>query len=103
VLYTPPGACPAGTFPDAIAYAVCGPCPLGGHCPGGNVVWPKPGYYAKSQTDLPVACNYANACPGVLFTTVNNVKILSTNSCSEGYEGEFCSRCEVGYTQVPTL
>jgi hypothetical protein len=30
----------------------CVPCPVGGYCPGGNRVWPQPGWYAVIVADL---------------------------------------------------
>ena len=45
-LSRPPSAanCPVGEG------ASCSPCPTGAICPGGNRVWPQPGYWTPSET-----------------------------------------------------
>ncbi len=54
--------------------AACAPCPVGGVCPGGNVVTSQPGYVASSSSQyIFLQCLSVAACPG-------------NNTCGIGYE-----------------
>jgi hypothetical protein len=77
----------------------CGPCPSGGYCPGGSVVWPLAGYWSVDEFTAPSACAFAIACPGVnllAFEGGGGAKI-DVSTCAVGYVGSYCSACDDAY------
>jgi hypothetical protein len=75
----------------------CGPCPTGGHCPGGGVVWPLPGYWSTDAFSAPLPCAFPKACPGVNLETANGGGTFDVSACAVGYIGDYCSTCEEAY------
>lgn len=78
----------------------CIPCPAGGLCPGGYVLWSAPGWYVRSQDSqqLPLRCAY----PATLRCTGWNVE-AGTTSCGAGYApGSFaCGSCADSWYSDP--
>jgi hypothetical protein len=83
--------------PSAMKYADrCKPCPAGGYCPGGGVVWPTKGYWSASEMSMPLQCKFAEACPGVQLDEGNASAIaffIKTDRCAVGFAGDYCSKC----------
>jgi hypothetical protein len=81
--------CPkVGTFGKG---ADCKPCPTGAVCPGGNRIWPKPGYWnLNEESGFVTNCVPTARCAG--YSGYQN----DTQSCSPGYTGDYCSRCVKG-------
>jgi hypothetical protein len=82
----------------------CKSCPPGGLCPGGNRVYPMPGYYSTGPTDdRPVRCGAWDACDNSMFGgdryTMNNCDPPrdAHTVCKRGYMGLGCNTCETGY------
>jgi hypothetical protein len=102
-LYTDPqfGACTNASDPTSLQCAygsgdACRPCPAGALCPGGYRVWPRPGYYAPSETaDAVVPCEPPD--PLVRCTGWN--ASVSATQCGAGYlQGSYtCSACAPGF------
>ena len=93
-LYSTPVPCTTGWLVDG----GCAPCPTGGYCPGGGRVWPLPGYWSYSETQLPVACGLPQSCPGALSNAqLSPDGSRSTSVCAAGYSGTFCSSCASAY------
>ena len=76
--------------PEAGEYALnnsCSSCPAHATCPGGDRVWPLPGYWSPDELSPPYACPLPSSrCLGG-----------SNSSCAVGYRGELCSLCADGY------
>jgi hypothetical protein len=67
----------------------CFKCPEGGVCPGGNRIWPKPGYWNTGETSGFVsACSPPEACLGGRDPAA---------ACARGYVGPFCGTCTKDY------
>lgn len=67
----------------------CKTCPTGGVCPGGYRLWPKSGYWVKSEFSKTVSRCAAPAderCIGGRFS-----------ECGAGYTGEICGECSDDY------
>jgi hypothetical protein len=76
----------------------CGPCPSGGYCPGGSVVWPLAGYWSVNEFTAPSACAFASACPGVnLALEGGDGAKVDVSTCAAGYMGSYCSACDDAY------
>lgn len=57
-------------------------------CPGGNVLFPKPGYWRwNDDSDNFLKCRAPEACLGGNILNLNGV-------CAEGYMGNACGTCE---------
>eukprot|EP00163_Fabomonas_tropica_P015400 TRINITY_DN281_c0_g1_i10.p1 TRINITY_DN281_c0_g1~~TRINITY_DN281_c0_g1_i10.p1 ORF type:complete len:3420 (-),score=518.30 TRINITY_DN281_c0_g1_i10:122-10381(-) len=68
----------------------CRPCPTHATCPGGNRIWPDPGFWNRDETSAAVfQCNPPEACLGG-----------RTSDCDLGYRGDFCSQCITGYAKA---
>jgi hypothetical protein len=61
----------------------CKPCPKGGVCPGGNRIYPLPGYWNAGETSGFVSpCSSTERCLGGPLS-----------SCGVGYMGDYCALC----------
>jgi hypothetical protein len=70
-------------------FGSCRPCPEGGECPGGERVWPKPGYWNPGEASgYVVKCRVEEACVGGRHLG---------EMCAVGYEGRLCGTCSPGY------
>ncbi|TNV88085.1 hypothetical protein FGO68_gene10378 [Halteria grandinella] len=68
-------------------------------CPGGNLVYPLPGYWRSSNiSELFYACLYPEACLGR-----NNQTETFIGQCAEGYQGILCADCAQKYSKNPSL
>jgi hypothetical protein len=119
VYYTASSCITQGTYaPYATSNAVCLVCPNGGYCPGGERVWPLPGYWALNEYTSPITCASTHACPGAMLPAMLSAggeggpsamlpAMLSsmlaeegltvTTECGVGYEGIACSYCSEGF------
>ena len=75
-------------FYNLEAGQACSECLEGGICPGGDLIFAKPGYWRRNNTDHIFKCFNEDACLGDQNTTI----------CSVGYEGNLCQVCSLGYT-----
>ena len=64
----------------------CTTCPHGGFCPGGNRVWPLPGFYAVGDLPPVFGCDPPEACLGG-----------RGSPCAIAYEGIGCGACSDGF------
>jgi hypothetical protein len=66
----------------------CRRCPAGGYCPGGNRIWPIPGYFNFGEfTGAVYQCQPPEErCIGSKYSL-----------CGEGYTGTLCSQCASNY------
>jgi hypothetical protein len=71
----------AGGDPDS-----CQQCPSNAKCPGGDQIVPLPGFWQSSVKSVQI-----HKCP--LFTAACG----QDGICTEGYKGNLCGECEVGY------
>ena len=87
--------CPLGTKDR------CTPCPSGAFCPGGNVAWPKCGYFVFGYNDssprsfprvekCPIPSS--ERCPGY-----NASLGFRSGQCGVGYEGDLCVACSFNF------
>jgi hypothetical protein len=61
----------------------CKPCPPGATCPGGNRIWPNPGYWSAGEfSGSVIACDPPAACEGG-----------QGSACRKGHQGYSCSSC----------
>lgn len=67
-------------------YDSCQQCPDNAKCPGGDQVVPLPGFWQSSLKSVQM-----HKCP--LFT----VACGQDGVCTEGYKGNLCGECDVGY------
>ena len=75
----------------------CKSCPTGGKCTGGWAIYPENGYWRSSNySELVYACSLAAACLGSASDTDYN------GACFDGYTGNECFACEVGYSRSGT-
>ena len=101
--------CPKGkySFIDPmlinIKYQKCIKCPENSECPGGNLIYPKPGFYKKTNYSTNVvACVNQEACFGVILSansTFNEqeAEAYINNRCLEGNSGALCFYCDFGF------
>ena len=79
----PSSSCPAGHEGHCVS------CPLGARCPGGNAIWPLPGFSTVTTTQetkiMPCAIP-ANRCPGYDDS-------IGEEKCAPGYGGLLCGGC----------
>jgi hypothetical protein len=95
----------------------CVDCPSSANCPGGGRIWPKKGYWSRSEYSLPMSCPFPDACLGVVasvaavqanaFLTDSNGNVRAaiinpdgsrnTRLCDVGYTGLACQTCETNY------
>eukprot|EP01112_Ceratiomyxa_fruticulosa_P012240 TRINITY_DN3383_c0_g1_i2.p1 TRINITY_DN3383_c0_g1~~TRINITY_DN3383_c0_g1_i2.p1 ORF type:complete len:695 (-),score=96.94 TRINITY_DN3383_c0_g1_i2:244-2328(-) len=61
----------------------CKPCPEGATCPGGNRVYPIPGWWSENTTVAPIHCPVEGACQG--FKVVTTCELYSEN--------DYCDKC----------
>lgn len=84
------GLCPYGEADD------CVPCPAGGLCPGGHVLWSTPGWFVASEDSqqLPFQC----AEPATERCTGWDAA-AGTTRCGAGYDQQSfaCSACKDGF------
>ena len=80
--------CPfLGKLGKSMDEASCTDCPTGAECPGGNRIWPKPGYWTPDElSGYVVACRPAYRCAGG-----------KDRLCTPGYSGDFCGSCSPGF------
>lgn len=65
----------------------CKKCPHGAYCPGGNRVWPLPGYWNPGENyGFVEECRPQERCLGG-----------RNSSCAIAYSGQFCGSCESDY------
>ncbi|KNC50439.1 uncharacterized protein AMSG_06938 [Thecamonas trahens ATCC 50062] len=81
---------------------VCQVCPPGAHCPGGERMWPLPGWWSPSEFTKPTPCRIRAACPGAvggggLPPLINPDGTRRTAVCSSEYDGQFCAECAAAY------
>ena len=78
-------------------------CSAGGLCSEGGRTWPKDGYWSRSESEPPLACDMDAICVGALGTTPGYpVAFLAsgarkTDQCRTGYTGRACSSCQPGF------
>eukprot|EP00698_Gefionella_okellyi_P013240 TRINITY_DN3615_c0_g1_i5.p1 TRINITY_DN3615_c0_g1~~TRINITY_DN3615_c0_g1_i5.p1 ORF type:complete len:5028 (-),score=1048.37 TRINITY_DN3615_c0_g1_i5:200-15283(-) len=68
--------------------ANCTTCPGGAHCPGGNRIWPLPGYWTEGEF-----AGYVIACPLPAVRCQGG----RGSPCADGYLGVLCAQCASGY------
>jgi hypothetical protein len=73
----------------------CKPCPTGGICPGGNVIWSLPKYYVSSSDPYGLVVEQCPApadarCPGWDYE-------LQQTKCGKHLAGVRCTSCVKGY------
>jgi hypothetical protein len=74
----------------------CAACPNEAICYGNYTMVPKQGAWRESNTtDLFFPCNLPEACLGSPDTA-----LMYTGECAEGYYGNLCNTCLVGYTRL---
>lgn len=78
--------CPKGKFSMEQGVTECEDCPVGGECPGGNVLIPKEGYWKTSPDDDSVYKCTRDGCLGGV-----------ESACKEGYHGLVCGICDEEY------
>lgn len=82
---------------------VCDRCPSGAYCPGGPRAWPYENYWSTDEGSWPNACALINACPGAMDQwsdyphRVQDDGSRVTSQCANGYEGELCGQCALGF------
>ena len=99
--------------------ASCRPCPVGGYCPGGDRIWPLPGYGLPvpvlpypfsvctqsapcSKPDI-AACRYWNpsefstSAPTPCMPPVARCIGGQYHACSAEYDGDYCASCRDGF------
>ena len=101
-----------------IKYQACQNCPTNSECPGGALIYPKAGYFRRSNLSISVmACTTPDSCLG----SVGNFKNLTSNNknmtgnknidelyvdiekqlingvCIEGNSGNLCYYCDLDY------
>jgi outer membrane protein assembly factor BamB len=106
VIVANPAAGEATTAPNVIYYtdlscrpgteypveSECKPCPKGATCPGGNRVWPEPGYWNPSEdSGYVMECRPTERCLGGKMSV-----------CAPGYAGELCGECSPGFIRTPS-
>eukprot|EP00163_Fabomonas_tropica_P029713 TRINITY_DN6483_c0_g1_i1.p1 TRINITY_DN6483_c0_g1~~TRINITY_DN6483_c0_g1_i1.p1 ORF type:complete len:3752 (+),score=775.80 TRINITY_DN6483_c0_g1_i1:1376-12631(+) len=76
--------------------ADCAPCPECGVCPGGYVLWAKPGCWGGTQK---IDSGSTNPADLVFECDPPRSRCLGGESseCEIGYTGDFCDGCEEGY------
>lgn len=79
--------CESG-FYNLKAGQACLECVEGGICPGGDLIYAKPGYWRRNNTDHIFKCFNEDACLGD----------QNTSACNVGYEGNLCQVCSPGYS-----
>ena len=83
--------CPPGSFLIEPDYS-CIVCPDGANCPGGNAIFPMPGYWRSTNlSQIIYPCAVAGACLG--STTATDY----SGTCSTGYYGVVCNSGIAGY------
>jgi hypothetical protein len=106
IVITNPAADQATTAGNAIYYtnlvctvgtqypvgSECRPCPTGAVCPGGNRVWPSPGFWNPGEdAGYVIRCNPESRCLGG-----------DTSACSPGHMGDLCGECAPGFIRAPS-
>ncbi|TNV74992.1 hypothetical protein FGO68_gene289 [Halteria grandinella] len=90
--------CPSGQYLLELqtAPSICKKCQdLVSECPGGNEIYPLPGYWRISnQSDDFLKCLYPYACNGRQQLSNN-----AQGTCAEGYQGILCADCQKGYSK----
>lgn len=77
----------------------CRDCPRGAECPGGERVWPRPGFWAPSEdAGHVVQCSPPESCRGYDPAGKDFAK-----QCTPGYEGERCGKCARSYYRSADL
>eukprot|EP00698_Gefionella_okellyi_P014030 TRINITY_DN3876_c1_g2_i1.p1 TRINITY_DN3876_c1_g2~~TRINITY_DN3876_c1_g2_i1.p1 ORF type:complete len:1915 (+),score=364.46 TRINITY_DN3876_c1_g2_i1:42-5747(+) len=67
----------------------CRRCPLGADCPGGNRIWPLPGWWSPGEfSGTVIQCN-----PPAALRCVGG----RSSSCGRGYQGSRCGQCSQGF------
>ena len=99
--------CPKGeySFIDPmildIKYQKCNKCPENSECPGGYIIYPKPGFYRKTNMSTNVVpCINKDACLGAENLYLNNstdFEEIFHGQCMYGNTGSLCFYCEFGY------
>lgn len=83
--------CPeVGTFGRG---SECVECPKGAVCPGGNRMWPMPGWWTRNETE-----GWVKRCldpPGRCLGG-------QASECAPAYGGDFCGECAVGFFKENT-
>ena len=104
--YAPAASCAPGLPPPATGPACgwglgdgCAPCPATASCPGGNVIYPLPGYWAP-QLSSPPAEVAACPAPGALTRCPGWSAPRGANLCGAGFSGQLCTVCLPGYFQA---
>lgn len=84
-----------------IKYQKCNKCPENSDCPGGYLIYPKPGFYRKTNYSTNViACINQEACLGGIPLANSSSSKLEANIngiCLEGNSGGLCFYCDFGY------
>lgn len=71
----------------------CKDCPEGATCPGGNRIWPGPGFWNTGEdSGFIVECEPHDACKGG-----------KESECRKGHKGQFCATCENEYYSLNGL
>ena len=84
--------CPTGSY-SLVAGSACKTCPTGAVCYGGNQIVAASGYWrASNQSDVFFPCPNSAACMGESLNSSNE-------TCSEGYQGNLCQTCKLGYSR----
>lgn len=68
----------------------CNPCPEGAECPGGNRLWPLPGWWNTGEGSGQVQRCLPGRCLG--YDAEAHAVI-----CAVGYQGRLCGSCADGY------
>lgn len=86
--------CPSSTF-SLTPSQPCNSCPSSATCHGGFNMVPKAGYWRPDpRLNLIYKCSYEEACLG--SPTAN---MSRTGVCAQGYEGNLCAVCSLGYSR----
>ena len=86
--------CPPNSYLIAPASA-CNICPIGGICPGGDMILPLPGYWRSTPiSEIIYQCPVSQACLG--DSTIYNYN----GTCDTGFYGILCNSCIEGYSKA---
>jgi predicted outer membrane repeat protein len=88
--------CPSGTY-SLDPNESCNSCPSHVTCYGNFTMAPNPGYWRPDPTTILVLqCPLKEACIG----SPSNASYVSlTGLCANGYEGNLCTACQVGFSK----